>query len=525
MAQLQAHRGVCTEYPENTMPAFLGAVRQGYDIIELDPNVTEDGVFVILHDDTLTRTARNADGSDVNEIRKISEMPYIDVSEYDYGVWFSPKFKGVRIPLLEDVLLFAEENGIQIKIDNKIWNFPGVVLDKLWRLLENTKASVGITCNSLETVRKTVEKLPFAEIHYDGEVSEFHLVELKRITNRLTVWLPFQTKKTNWVKVPFATEELCALVKQYAKLGIWIVSNDKDYDLVQRLYKPDIVETAGQIKPVRNSGYVIDMHTHSMHSHDSQCLVDDMAKYQRQHGTNGFAVTDHCDVFKTINEDVVAEIVSSVEDVNNIKKREDDFKILSGVEIGEGIWFPETVEKLMDSCDFDVVIASVHTIKYQNYENPCSRIDFSTMTVEKIYGYLEKYYDDLYETIRTIPCDIVAHINLPFRYINGKYRRGIPCQKYEKQVRKILGTMIEQGMALEVNTSCMEPDGADSLENDWLLEIIKEMGGHLITLGSDAHIREKAAQNFDQGVHLIKRHGFKNCFYYERRNSIQCRLV
>lgn len=75
--QLQAHRGVCTEYPENTMAAFWGAICQDYKIIELDPNVTADGKFVILHDNTINRTARRPDGSVVRENRKVTEMTFL----------------------------------------------------------------------------------------------------------------------------------------------------------------------------------------------------------------------------------------------------------------------------------------------------------------------------------------------------------------------------------------------------------------------------------------------------------------
>lgn len=47
--RLQAHRGVSTDAPENTMAAFREAVKQGYDTIEFDPKFTKDGVCVILH--------------------------------------------------------------------------------------------------------------------------------------------------------------------------------------------------------------------------------------------------------------------------------------------------------------------------------------------------------------------------------------------------------------------------------------------------------------------------------------------
>ena len=61
--KLQAHRGVSSDCPENTMAAFRCAALQGYDVIELDPDYTKDGKIVILHDKTLNRTARKADGT------------------------------------------------------------------------------------------------------------------------------------------------------------------------------------------------------------------------------------------------------------------------------------------------------------------------------------------------------------------------------------------------------------------------------------------------------------------------------
>ena len=57
-----AHRGVASEAPENTMAAYRLAVAQGYDVIERDPSFTKDGVCVLYHDKTLTRTCRTSDG-------------------------------------------------------------------------------------------------------------------------------------------------------------------------------------------------------------------------------------------------------------------------------------------------------------------------------------------------------------------------------------------------------------------------------------------------------------------------------
>ena len=542
MIQLQAHRGVCTEYPENTMSAFRGAICQGYKIIELDPNVTADGNFVILHDDTINRTARRQDGSVVEENRKITEMTYDEAAGYDYGAWFSPKFKGEKLPLLADVLQLARENGVLLKIDNKIWRFPEKYMDSFWQLLRDSGAEIGITCNSRETVRRAVQELPDAEIHYDGEVTEEVLKVLCRLQDHLrdglVVWLPFQSNETSWVRVPFATEELCSMVKRYAKLGIWIVFRYEDYDEIRERFEPDVVETPGQMKPVKNSGCLVDMHTHSEHSHDSVCHISDMAKWQQERGSYGFAVTDHCDVLNCGREDVTVRIRESVAEVEFFRREKETTaksggvdkveasatRILSGIEIGEGMCYPQVTEQVLGMCDYDVVIGSVHTIKYKQYDMPYSGIDFSEMDTEDLYGYLDCYLDDVFQMVRSVPCDIVAHLACPLRYMNGKYGLCIDWRRFEEKIRKILSVVIRYGIALEVNTSCMCENGTDWLDQDWLLGVYKEMGGQLITLGSDAHICENAAREFERAIALLRKHGFRNCFYYEKRRSIPCEI-
>ena len=93
----------------------------------------------------------------------------------------------------------------------------------------------------------------------------------------------------------------------------------------------------------------MDMHTHSRFSHDSQCLAEDMAKGQRLRGTCGFAVTDHCDIHRGYEKNVTEDIYGSVEEVKALKNKEENsgFQILTGVEVGEGIWFPEIVQELL----------------------------------------------------------------------------------------------------------------------------------------------------------------------------------
>ena len=90
-----AHRGDKTHAPENTMAAFKMAAENGADAIEFDVKLTADGRVIVLHDQTVNRTT--------NGTGRISQLPFAAVRELDAGAWFSEKFRGERIPTLDEV--------------------------------------------------------------------------------------------------------------------------------------------------------------------------------------------------------------------------------------------------------------------------------------------------------------------------------------------------------------------------------------------------------------------------------------
>ena len=117
---LQAHRGVSTEYPENTLAAFRAACGQGYDLIELDPKFTRDGACVVLHDRTVNRTGRTASGGELTEPRAIAEMTLGEARSLEYGSWKGARFAGEPLPLLGEVFSLARERHMPLKLDNVI---------------------------------------------------------------------------------------------------------------------------------------------------------------------------------------------------------------------------------------------------------------------------------------------------------------------------------------------------------------------------------------------------------------------
>ena len=247
----QAHRGVCTEYPENTMPAFQAAVQQGYHIIELDPSFTADNQCVIHHDPTINRTCRTQFGENLDEQVPVTQVTYEQLMQYDAGLWKDTSFRGTKVPLLREVLSLAKETGIALKIDNIFAAFSDEQQEILFHEVKRSGANVGFTCPSIESVRKVVAQFPAAEIHYDGVVNEENVravfAELK--DNPYTVWLPLDCSGTSWSKLPKANKTLCEMVKKYARLGIWLLKTQEELEQASSL-GADVIETDGSLKPV-----------------------------------------------------------------------------------------------------------------------------------------------------------------------------------------------------------------------------------------------------------------------------------
>ena len=248
--KFQAHRGVSSEYPENTMPAFYAAWEQGYHVLEIDPRFTSDGRCVAFHDNTINRTCRTPEGDALAEQTVIESVSWDYLKTLDAGLFKGEKFAGTRVPLLREVLDFAKEKGLACKIDNKFSSFPLWQQEALFDIAEASDADVGFTCKNVEVVRQIVARFPGAHIHYDGLVTEPILQEIVGIleNNGLTVWLALDTPLTGWVKIPKADPVICAMVKKYADLGIWILNTQEELDQA-KTFGADIIETNGVLKP------------------------------------------------------------------------------------------------------------------------------------------------------------------------------------------------------------------------------------------------------------------------------------
>lgn len=106
-----AHRGYSSIAPENTLASFERAVDIGADMIELDVQMTKDGVLVVFHDTDMVRIT--------GQSGVISDYTYAEIGEMDAGSWFSDSFTGEKIPTLAEVLELLQDSEIDIYLELK----------------------------------------------------------------------------------------------------------------------------------------------------------------------------------------------------------------------------------------------------------------------------------------------------------------------------------------------------------------------------------------------------------------------
>ena len=104
-----AHRGASDTAPENTLSAIRKALELEVDFVEIDVRLSQDGVPILMHDESLKRIS----GSE----QDVHHLSLPQLLEIDAGHWFHPKFSGEKIPTLAEVLaLDWNSTGLMIEI-------------------------------------------------------------------------------------------------------------------------------------------------------------------------------------------------------------------------------------------------------------------------------------------------------------------------------------------------------------------------------------------------------------------------
>ena len=230
------HRGYSSRAPENTMAAFETALEHGSPRIELDVQMTADGVAVVTHDTSLRRCT----GCNAN----IYDLPYVQVQQLDAGRWFHRQFTGSYIPTLEEVLALCKgkaELNIEIKPNAAT---PELEAETIRIIREKGFAQdCTITSQSYETLCKVKELAPEIRTgyilalgvgsHYDLPAADFFSVQSTFITSGMVQQIH---KRSKTISAWTVNREEDA--SELLSIGVDDLITDKP-DMIQQLLSED----------------------------------------------------------------------------------------------------------------------------------------------------------------------------------------------------------------------------------------------------------------------------------------------
>lgn len=256
-----------------------------------------------------------------------------------------------------------------------------------------------------------------------------------------------------------------------------------------------------------------DMHTHSDNSPDGEDTVADLCAAAAEKNLSYIAITDHCEI-DLYNKDRYGS--RTKQSYFDILAAQDDFGdelgILRGIEIGNPLSDRAVADRVAESRSYDVILGSLHHVSGCD---DFAFIDFDAVEPGELLG---QYYDELLALVEWGRFDVLTHITYPLRYINGIYKKNISVERFLPQIRRVLRGVIDSGKALEINTSGLRQPYGLTMPGADIVALYREMGGRLITVGSDAHSKKDVGANILDGLRIAKEAGFcEYCIYKERR--------
>ncbi|MGN0589720.1 MAG: histidinol-phosphatase HisJ family protein [Ruminiclostridium sp.] len=260
-----------------------------------------------------------------------------------------------------------------------------------------------------------------------------------------------------------------------------------------------------------------DLHTHTSFSFDGEYGAEEMVFRAYELGIEYYAITDHLE----INEyhlpefrypEILREAKSVIPDLT--EKYSGKIHLIKGIELGQPVHDTALAERLLAEGDYDYIIGSCHMIRgYRDFYF----LDYDENDPVRL---LDMYFDELIEMAEWGKFDTLAHITYPLRYIVGDKGKAIDMSRYEKQIERLFSLIIEKNIALEINTSGLRQSIGETLPGEDLLRKYYDMGGRLITMGSDAHKPEDIGKGIAEGIALAKKIGFTAVSVYKKRKPI-----
>ena len=269
-----------------------------------------------------------------------------------------------------------------------------------------------------------------------------------------------------------------------------------------------------------------DYHVHTQFSDDSVYPMEDVVKDAISLGLDEICITDHVDYGIKVDWDSGQEIryrsgdpfanvdyPNYVEQIAELQaKYKDAIAIKLGLEFGIQTHTIPQYEALFRRYPFDFIILSIHQVEDKEFWTQ----DFQQGRTQQEYN--ERYYEEMLQVVKNYKnYSVLGHMDLIKRYDKA----GIyPFEKLKPMIAEILKIVIADGKGIEVNTSSHRYGLTDSMPSAAILRLYKDLGGSIITIGSDSHAPAHLGTCIGEAKAQLREIGFNSFCTYDKMRPV-----
>lgn len=260
-----------------------------------------------------------------------------------------------------------------------------------------------------------------------------------------------------------------------------------------------------------------DFHMHSSFSSDSETPLECMIESAVARGLSAICFTEHLDLDYPENCGTFSVDLERYRlELFRLRERyQGTITIRFGLEMGMQSHLGSRYARIAREYPFDFLIASQHLLDGQD---PYYQAFWEKRDERASY---RRYFESILENLKTMPeYDTLGHLDYIVRY-GPTQNRFYSYEAYAEQIDAILRFLIAEGKCLEVNTAGFKYGLGHPNPEESVLRRYRELGGSLITVGSDAHRPEQIAYAFDKAETLLRELGFQSYTVFCRREPEQ----
>lgn len=262
-----------------------------------------------------------------------------------------------------------------------------------------------------------------------------------------------------------------------------------------------------------------DYHMHSHYSGDSKTPTIDMINKSIELGLKNICFTEHYDpLFPCYKEEEkgmfdldLDKYLSFANKCKADSNLQSNINVNFGMELGIYPGIYDICREITSNNTFDFIICSSHTAGkidpyYPEYWNNYSTIEGATI-----------YFEEILENINNFKeFDVYGHLDYCLRYTNSTLEERM-LQNYKDVIHEIFKVLIENGKGIEINSGGKRSKIKEFNPSLDYIKMYKEMGGEIITFGSDAHDPSNIAFASNDATEVLKSAGFKYYSIFKNR--------